>query len=85
MKKNSNWFNRITVLSFFIFITIFSLLQPLTKDSKISVIERRLLEQFPRLTTASIISDQWVGQLEKYLFDHYTLGESFKNVDAYVR
>ncbi|GAB6109738.1 DHHW family protein [Fusibacter bizertensis] len=85
MKKKSNLINRLTVISFFIVIIIFSLLQPLTKDSKLSVIERRRLEQFPQLTASSLISDQWVGALETYLLDQFPMRESFKNIDAFVK
>lgn len=85
MKKNSNLINRLTVISFFTFIIIFSLLHPLTKDNNISVIERRRLEQFPKLTVSNLISDQWVGTLETYLLDQFPMRESFKNLDVFVK
>ncbi len=85
LKKYKKIINYITVVSFFLIIAILAILQPLMKDNKTSLIERRRLEQFPVFTINKLMSNQWFGSFENYLLDQFPFREAFKNLDNNIK
>lgn len=73
------------MVSFFLIIAILAILQPLLKDNKTSLIERRRLEQFPVFTVNKLMSNQWFGSFENYLLDQFPFREAFKNLDNNIK
>ena len=70
--------NKITVLIFIIYITIFSILGIIIKDKEISTTERRKLSTLPTYT----LNSEYVNKLDKYLLDHFPLRDTFRSIKA---
>ena len=70
--------DRIIVITFFIFVSIFSISHIMLKDELISTIERRELSTFPEYK----LDNNYINNVEKYILDHFPLRDSFRNIKA---
>jgi len=52
-------------------------------DESLSFSERRRLEEFPKITMASIVKGEFFNQLEAYSLDHFVFRDDFRSIKAY--
>ncbi|MDH8678228.1 DHHW family protein [Fusibacter bizertensis] len=83
--KRKQIVNLITVTIFFISIVAFSILHLFMDDEKISLIERRRLEQFPKFTVSKLLTNQWLDSFESYLLDQFPMREQVKYLDISLK
>ena len=70
--------NKILVIIFIIYISVFSILGVLVPDKEISSSERRKLKSFPEFEFDS----EWISELDKYFLDHFILRDEFRSIKA---
>lgn len=70
--------NKILVIVFIIYISLFSLVSIILPDKEISSSERRKLKTFPEFEFDS----EWVSELDGYLLDHVVFRDEFRSIKA---
>lgn len=70
--------NKILVIIFVIYISVFSILGIIIPDKEISNSERRKLKSFPEFEFDS----EWISEVDEYLLDHFVLRDEFRSVKA---
>ena len=70
--------NKILVIVFIIYISLFSLVSIILPDREISSSERRKLKTFPEFEFDS----EWVSELDGYLLDHVVFRDEFRSIKA---
>ena len=80
MSKKNNYF--VTII-FLIIIFIFPVLHVAIKDKKVSVIENRYLEKFPKFTFENFTSGEFTKKLNTYLDDHFPYRNFFVSMKTY--
>ena len=70
--------NKILVIVFIIYISLFSLGSIILPDKEISSSERRKLKTFPEFEFDS----EWVSELDGYLLDHVVFRDEFRSIKA---
>jgi len=71
--------DKILIILFILYISIFSILHIIIKDEKISYEERRNLKTFPTYK----LDNNYINELEDYLLDHFPLRNQFRNIKSY--
>ena len=61
-------------------ITFFMSVNILTKDKDISNSERRKLQQFPKITSQSLVDKTWAEDFNKYAMDQFVERDSFRKI-----
>src|SRR5690554_3301803 len=74
--------NRVVVLGFFLVLWGFLLAFICLEDKVVSLSERRTLTKFPELSTRSLFTGKWMGELEEYFLDHFPLRDEFRTLKA---
>ena len=70
--------NKILIIIFISYISIFSIFGILIKDKQISNVERRYLSTFPEFR----FNSEWILNVDKYLLDHFPLRNNFRSLKA---
>ena len=70
--------NKILVVVFIIYISLFSLVSIVLPDKEISNSERRKLKDFPEFEFDS----EWISKLDGYLLDHVVFRDEFRSIKA---
>ena len=70
--------NKILVIVFIVYISLFSLVSIILPDKEISSSERRKLKTFPEFEFDS----EWVSELDGYLLDHVVFRDEFRSIKA---
>ena len=70
--------NKILVIVFIVYISLFSVFSILIPDKEISKSERRKLKTFPEFEFDS----EWVSDLDGYLLDHVVFRDEFRSIKA---
>ena len=70
--------NKILVIVFIIYISLFSLISIFLPDKEISNSERRKLKDFPEFEFDS----EWISKLDGYLLDHVVFRDEFRSIKA---
>lgn len=70
--------NKILVVVFIIYISLFSLVSIILPDKEISNSERRKLKDFPEFEFDS----EWISKLDGYLLDHVVFRDEFRSIKA---
>ena len=70
--------DKINVIIFMCFISIFSITHIILKDKIISETERRKLETFPKFQ----LNANYITEIEEYLLDHFPLRDTFRGIKA---
>lgn len=70
--------NKILVIIFISYISVFSILGIIIPDKEISSSERRKLSSFP----AFEFDSEWISDLDKYFLDHFVLRDNFRSIKA---
>ena len=70
--------DKIIVISFIVYIFIFSGLGIVLKDKEISFTERRKLVNFPEFK----LSSDYIEDLDKYFLDHFPFRDDFRSIKA---
>lgn len=70
--------NKILIIIFIIYISLFSILGILIPDKEISNTERRKLSLFPTFKFEST----WINKVDKYFLDHFVLRDNFRSLKA---
>jgi len=71
--------NKILIIIFICYISIFSLLGIIIPDKDISNSERRKLNVFPEFE----FSSKWINEVDKYFLDHFVLRDSFRSLKVF--
>lgn len=72
--------DKILVITFIAYISIFAILHLIIPDQEISNIERRKLSNLPEITELN--SSEYITKLDKYLLDHFPLRQDFRSLKA---
>ena len=75
--------NRIITISFIAIIIGIFFINLIKKDEEISVLERRKLASFPKISIENIINGKWIDQFEDYTQDQFIGRDNFKNIKAF--
>ena len=75
--------NKIITISFIIIIFGMFFTNLIVKDSDISILERRRLAQFPKVTFENIINGKWIDDFEKYTQDQFVGRDLLKNIKSF--
>lgn len=70
--------NKILVIVFIVYISLFSLVSIILPDKEISNSERRKLKDFPEFEFDS----EWISKLDSYLLDHVVLRDELRSIKA---
>lgn len=73
----------VTILFLFIVFAVF-FLNLLSKDSSVSLSERRKLKQLPKVTYESVFDGIFSKEFEKYAMDQFFARDSFRNIKTFV-
>ena len=80
--------NIIIVIGFISILILVFFLNIVSKEEKISMTERRKLEQFPKITISEILNGNTMSKLEKYAEDQFIKRDFFRKIktcwDLYV-
>ncbi|MBI9011475.1 MAG: hypothetical protein JEZ08_04535 [Clostridiales bacterium] len=74
---------KITTFVFLIFICSILFLNIIIADSEISFSERRTLKEFPELNFDTIMSGEFMTELEPYLLDQMVLRDNFRQLKSW--
>ncbi len=75
--------NKIITISFIIIVFGMFFANLIVKDTDISMLERRKLAQFPKITFESVINGKWIDEFEKYTQDQFVGRDLFKNIKSF--
>lgn len=75
--------NKITCIAFFSVVFVFSLLCTLLPKDDFSESERRVLKDFPEMSTESILSGDFASGFEEYATDTFPFRDAFRSIKAY--
>lgn len=70
--------NKILVIVFIVYISLFSVLGILIPDKQISNTERRKLSSFPEFE----LDEEWISDVDKYLLDQFVFRDEFRSLKA---
>lgn len=82
MKDNTK--SIIITVSFFIILVLVFFINLIVEDKDISSLERRKLEQFPKLEVKEIFNGNFTEKLEKYTSDQFVGRDLFRKIKAFV-
>ena len=77
---SNQWKNRFVILAVSILIFSFSIRCFIKPADKISLSERRPLQQFPKLTADTLLSGKFMKEFDDYAVDQFPLRESFRRL-----
>lgn len=72
--------DKIIVISFLLYICLFSIFHIILSDKEISSSERRKLATLPDIKELS--SGKYIEDIDKYLLDHFPLRDTFRSIKA---
>ena len=75
--------DKIIVFGFCLILIVVFVINIFTKDQKISITERRKLEQFPKITLSKLLSGDISDKFEKYAIDQFIGRDFFRSLKAY--
>ena len=80
--------NIIVTISFIVVITIVFIVNIINEDKKVSLSERRKLQQFPNFSIKSVLNGSSFKDFEKYTMDQFIQREAFRslknNIEIYI-
>ena len=79
MKDTGIW-KKISVISFLLFLSVFSIANILLTDKEVSSTERRRMEQLPEFSLESLLDGEYGSKLEKYLLDQFAGRDFFRTI-----
>ena len=74
--------DKILSILFVLYLSLIFIINLLTPDNKISISERRKLEQIPKLTKTTILNKSFMDDLDTYIADQFILREKFREIKA---
>ena len=75
--------NKIITISFIAIIIGIFCINLIKKDEEISILERRKLASFPKMSIENIINGKWVDEFEDYTQDQFVGRDLFKNIKLF--
>lgn len=81
---NNKLKNKITSLSFVIFILLIFIFNIIIKDNLISLTERRKLEQFPNITIKNLLDGSFFNKFDKYTTDQFIMRDNLRLFKAKI-
>ena len=76
--------NKILVIIFIIYISVFSILGIIIPDKEISNSERRKLQLLPKLTVSNILDTSYMKDLDNYTVDQFVFRDEFRTIKANI-
>ena len=76
--------NIVMTISFLFVIVIILIANLLKEDTKLSLTERRRLQQFPKFSAEELFKGTFFEKFEKYTMDQFTQRETFRSLKASI-
>lgn len=76
--------NKILVFLFLGFLSIMLLANIIVDDQKVSYIERRTLQMFPKLNLSKLLDASFFQKLDNYTVDQFIERDNFRKIKAYI-